>query len=1108
MIKMKRFLRVAMMLTAMFVAVSSFAQVTTSSMSGRVSDNTGALPGATVVVKHIPSGTSYGTVTNNDGRYTIQGMRVGGPYTVEISYVGYHKSKYENIQLYLGETYLLNVRLVEDTKALSGIEVIDQKTLASEKTGASMNIGSGTIAALPTITRQISDFTRLNPQSNGSGNFAGRDSRYNNFTVDGAAFNNNFGLSSGLPGGGSPISIDALEEITVNVSSFDIRQSSFTGANINAVTRSGDNQFKGSVYTFLLPGAFTGSMIGEKEIAGANDAFNQLYGARVGGPIIKDKLFFFVSGEYERKNQPNADMAWSPSTDGVGNAETFTSRTTVADLEAMRTHLMDKYNFDPGTFQNRGNFNTSSYRILARIDWNINKSNKLTLRYNDVKTAADVAVNANSAPNPRGAARNSVSSIAFNNSNYTMDNVVRSITGELNSIVSSKISNKLLVSYTHIADERGSALNGTDGENFPFVDIYKDGQQYMSFGYELFTKHNAVTNNIANITNNMSFYLGSHTVTAGLSFDYLYFKNSYLRYANGYYRYNSMEDFYNNVTPAAYGLTYGYGGNDAPGAELSFGFGAIYVQDEWSVNENFRLTGGVRLELPVYMNKLEDNPSNYKDFVFADGRTIDLAKWPGVKPLVSPRIGFNWDIMGDRSLQLRGGSGLFTGMLPFVWFTNQPTNAGVLQNTVELVGANVPAGLGFEPNYHDVVNGNPSAFPAEPNAGLPGTFCFVDPDFKLPQIWRTNVAVDYQLPYDMVLTLEGVFTKDVNVVVQENINQSDPTSKIIDANGNERDSWWKKDEATGAWAKQNQINPFGYAMMLTNAKKGHQYSITAQLDKKFSYGFNGIIAYTHTVSKDLTTNPGSAANSAWSSNVDLNSLNSPLLSWSNFSIPNRIVGAITYSYEMKKAFGFSIGLYYSGNAQDRYSYTYTNDMNGDGNTADLMYIPKDASEIKLVDKITNNPDGTTTTFTAAQQAAALMEYIDGDSYLSKHKGEYAQRFAAVGPWLNRFDAKVLVNLFTNFGTERRYTLQLSLDARNLGNMFCNTWGTYKTHGLGNYNDIRLLSFSSMENGGDNPTPTFQLNAPNAEAFKQNAAFNANPTISNAWQLLLGIRLIF
>lgn len=1098
---MKKLLRFALLLVTVLFTYSAIGQVTTSSMTGRISGNNETLPGATVIAKHVPSGTTYGTVTNEDGRFTIQGMRVGGPYSVDISYVGFHSTRYENINLKLGETYVLNVKLVEDSQDIAGVEIIGTSSLASEKTGASTNISQESITGLPTITREIGDFTRLNPQSNGRGNFAGRDARYNNFTVDGAAFNNNFGLSSGLPGGGSPISIDAIEEISVNISSYDIRNSNFTGANINAVTKSGDNTFKGTVYSFLKPGAFNGNKIDTTEIKGANDAFKQLYGASIGGPIIKDKLFFFLNGEYESEVYPNSGQAWNPRADESvePSNELLIARTTVSDLQQMKDHLQNTYGYDAGEFQNRPNFKNQSYRILARLDWNINQNNKLTLRYNDVKSTADVSTNRNSAPNPRGSARNSIQSIAFTNSNYIMTNVVRSITGELNSIINNQIANKLLLSYTHIADKRDS-----NSDEFPFVDIYKDGDQYMSFGYELFTKNNAVINNVANITDNISFYLGNHTVTAGLAFDYLYFKNSYLRYALGYYRYASMEDFFNDAKPLAYGLTYGYNNTDAPGAELSFGYGSLYAQDEWSINELFRLTYGLRIEMPFYLNKLDDNPSNYKEYEFKDGRKIDLAKWPNSKPLFSPRVGFNWDVNGDQSFQVRGGSGLFTGLLPFVWFTNQPTNSGVIQNTVELREDRVPEDFNFSTNYKDVIARYPDLFPNAPSDGLPGSLCFVDPEFKLPQVWRSTLAADVKLPWDMIFTVEGVVSKDVNVVMQQNINELDPSGKIIQG-GAERDSWYVKQD-DGSWKKNNRIHKeFSYAMMLSNASKGYQYSITAQLEKKFSFGLEGLVAYTHAVSKDLTTNPGSSANSAWSSNTALNSLNDPELSWSNFSIPHRVLGALTYSHNLDKVFGFSISLYYSGSHQDRYSYTYNKDMNGDGVNSDLMYIPKDASEIVFKD--VTDKEGNIV-MSAADQSAAFMDYIDGDKYLSKHKGEFAQRFGALGPWVNRYDAKVLINLFHDFGTNRNYTLQLSLDFKNVANMFKSTWGVYKTHGLANYNNIRPLKFEGMLDGGETPTPQFTLNASNINSFKNSAKFVNNVTLSNAWSMLLGIRFIF
>lgn len=1110
---MKRFLQIALTTVFVLFTVALNAQVTSSSMSGRVSCTDGTLPGASVVVKHVPSGTIYGTTTNNDGRYTIQGMRIGGPYKVEVSYVGYHNSITEGINLKLGETYILNVNMIEKSQSLESVEIVEQSILASEKTGATTIINSDEILRIPTITREFGDFTRLNPQSNGSGSFAGRDSRYNNYTVDGAPFNNDFGISSGLPGGGTPISIDAIEEIAVNVSSFDIRQSGFTGANINAVTKSGDNQFKGTAYSFLRPTSFVGKTIGEDSIVGLPESMKQLYGVSLGGAIVKDKLFFFVNGEFENEKFPSDEMSWNPSEDGVSDAAAKISRTKISDLDKVKKLLIDKYGFDPGEYQNRANFSTKSYRLLARLDWNINQNNKFTLRYNDVKTMEDNATNGNSGPSnmQRGSRRNSKQSIAFSNSNYVKNNTVRSITGELNSTINNRISNSLIASYTHIADERSSPLDGTRFENMPFVDIWQDGDQYMSFGYELFTKNNTVINDAINITDNMSFYLGNHTITAGISFDYKYFKNSYIRYGTGYYRYNSVDDFINHAkdgigAPIAFSLTYGFNGSEAPGVELNFGYGAIYVQDEWSIKDNLRLTYGIRLEKPFYLNTLEDNKSNYKEIEFAEGRHIDLSKWPNSKISVSPRIGFNWDIIGDRSIIVRGGTGLYTGYLPFAWFTHQPLYTNVIQNTVDYEGD--LSKIKFVDDYHEILNDAELSdyFPqTSDSTNVLNQMCVVDPDFKFPQIWRTNLAVDIKLPFDMVLTLEGLYSKDIYTASQQNINEAEPLNSIVETNGVQRDSWWTKND-DGEWVTSNRINQdIVGAIMLTNGSEGHQYSFTAQLDKKFSYGFSGMLAYTHSISKVTSTNPGDATSAAWSSNVCVNSLNHPELGYANFSVPNRVMGALTYSHELDKAFGFSLSLYYSGSAQDRYSYTYKNDLNGDGNASDLMYIPTGADDINFVDIV--NSEGAVVS-TAAQQAEALMNYINNDKYLSANKGKYAERFAAVGPWINRIDAKALINLFTNFGSDKRYTLQLSLDCYNIGNLFNSTWGVYKYHGLGTYNNIQLVKFTGMEEGGETPTPTYQLNATSVKQFNDNAKFMNNVALSNAWQMLVGVRLIF
>lgn len=468
----KSFFRFLTLLLIVSLSSGLYAQVTTSGIKGRILDqNKQPLPGATVVSVHLPSGTQYGTITNNDGYYQINGMRTGGPYKVDVTYIGYSGATFEGVQLTLGDDYPLNVTLTESSVSLSDVVVQAARTV--ERTGTNTNISSRQIQTMPTISRSINDFTRVSPYAGSGNSFAGRDGRFNNITIDGAAFNNNFGLSSkNLPGGDAqPISLDAIEEISVNVSPFDIRQSNFTGASINAVTKSGDNNLKVSAYTFMRPKSFTGEKVGDKTVANAREREANTYGISIGAPIIKNKLFFFVNGELEKEEYPGIEWRASTTDGSDASAQDKISRATTTDLEDMRNHLINTHNYDPGSYSNFGNFASKNHKIMARVDWNINNNHKFTVRFNDVKSTNDQSVNANSAPNPRSSNRYSTDAMSFNNSNYNFTNYVRSITGELNSKFGSNISNKLLASYTHIQDTRGS-----DSDLFPFVDIYKDGK--------------------------------------------------------------------------------------------------------------------------------------------------------------------------------------------------------------------------------------------------------------------------------------------------------------------------------------------------------------------------------------------------------------------------------------------------------------------------------------------------------------------------------------------------------------------------------------------------------------------------------------------------------
>jgi len=1079
----------------MLGSLVTFAQVTTSGISGKIyGENKLSLPGATVIAVHVPTGTQYATITDADGIYRIPNMKTGGPYKITVSYIGYAAAIKNDVNLELGQTMDINENLSPEAKVISGVVVTSTKNklIDGNRTGASTNIGINQIQSLPSINRSITDFTKLNPQSNGS-NFAGRDGRYNNITIDGANFNNNFGLSTkSLPGGDAqPISLDAIEEINVNVAPFDIRQSNFTGANINAITKSGTNEWSGSVYTYYRDKSFNGKKIEDKELT-LTDQSTMSYGFRLGGPIIKNKLFFFGNVEKEKSSYPG--ISWSPSTDGVGDADNFISRTSESDLSAMQTYLKNTYNYDAGSYKGFGNFASDNYKILGKVDWNINKHNKFVVRYNYVHSTNDQQVNATSAPGTRSTfGRIGEMSMTFSNGNYGFLNTVGSISSELNSVWN-KSANKFLFTYTKIRDTRSS--NSSD---FPFVDIYKDGNPYMSFGYELFTKDNDVINNVLTLTDNFNYYLGKNTFTVGASFDKLYFGNSYKRYGTSYYRFASLDDFYNGAAPTTFGLTYPYPGNDGY-ARLNFGYGAVYAQDEYRVADNLKITGGVRFEVPMYFDELTSNQA-ISDLTFKnldnEDMTINVGEWPETKVTVSPRLGFNWDVKGDKSIQLRGGTGIFTGRLPFVWFTNQPTNSGTLQNTVEITKADQLAGLTFNPDpfYH---LSNTELFPTTVSSKAPGTIAVVDRKFKMPQVWRNNIAADFQLPwYNMVFTVEGIYSKDVNGVIQYNANLKS-TESTFSGPDNRARYLFLNDGKT----YDNKLNPVSSAMVLTNTKNnGYSYSLTAQLTKPFSEGLSGFLAYTYTGAKDLTSNPGSAAASAWASNPTVFTQNAPGLSYSQFAVPHRLVGSLSYHKEYLKHLGTTVSLYYQGSSQGRLDYIYSNDMNGDGNAADLMYIPKDESEIIFTD-ITKKVDGqTVVVFTADDQMAAFWKYVDQDKYLTEHKGEYAERYGVVMPWLNRYDVKILQDVFTKFG-DKKHTLQISLDLLNISNLLNSNWGVYKKQTLGSY-DITLLKYVKANSDG---VPTYQMNYTGSNL--PTSTYTPVLSTSSTWGAQIGIRYLF
>ncbi len=1083
------------LLTLLVTTFTVFGQVTTSAISGLVKDSKGEVSiGATVKAVHTPSGTSYSSQTNVDGRFYMPNMRTGGPYNLEVTYVGYHPQKYSDINLVLGETYKMTITLSSTSEVLTEVVVTAQGSkLNNNKTGASTNVSTEQLTALPTISRSVTDFTRLTPQANGNG-FAGRDGRYNNLQIDGANFNNGFGLSSNpLPGGSSqPISIDAIEEVQINIAPYDVRQSGFTGAGINAVTRSGTNNFKGSAYTFYRNENYNGNNVNGVKLPAFTESKNLVYGARIGGPIIKDKLFFFANYENESSTYPGIN--WIATRPGVTGSNV--SRTTAVDLERVRNYLLSTYNYDPGAYENFANdFQDKSNKFLARLDWNINNKNKFTIRYTQVEGTSDQTTSSTSSPNPRpSSSRIGSNSLAFENSQYQFKNIVRSVTGELNTTLSSSLSNQFLATYSRIQDTRS-----TPGADFPFVDIQSGGDSYMSFGTELFSKNNDLINNNYSFVNNLTYLKGNHTFTGGVSFELQNFGNSFQRYATSYYRYASVDDFINNANPTQFGLTYPYEGQD-PYSKINFGLAGAYIQDKININDKFDLTLGLRAELPIYLNDLTPNPSIDALYLSAtDGTqtTYSSGEWPKSRLMVSPRVGFNYDVFGDRTLKVRGGTGVFAGRVPFVFLTNMPSGSGVIQNVLDGIPTSALSSITFNPDAQYWLNNGPSnVFIKTPNAGAPGSFALVDRDFKMPMVWRSSLGADYAIPNtNLIATADLLYTKDINAVYQFNTNRRAATMRM-NYSGDTRDFW------NSTNVKYNSALS-GDAVVLSNTDKGNSYTLTGGLSMPSNRGLFGSVFYTYSMSKDVSANPGSSAGSAWSNNYSINDPNELLLGYSQYAIPHRVIANLSYKFEYLNHLGTTVSLFYEGAAQNRFAYTYNGDLNKDGVSNDLLYIPANSSDLTF-DPIMS---GGNVLFTAAQQKDAFDKFVNNDKALKDAKGGYVERNAGLYPWFNKFDFRLLQDVFTDIKGKKN-SLQLSVDIKNLGNLLSNKWGVYQQLNSGSSFNYALLKVASVSAAG---VPTFNMitikDATGATVMPE-TAFRDNVSLSSTWSMQIGLRYIF
>ncbi len=1095
---------------SMFASV--FAQVTSSGISGRITSGNESLPGAAVVAVHVPSGTQYGTVTNADGRFSLQGMRTGGPYKVDVSFVGYAKASFTDITLSLGESFVLNASLKESNATVGEVTVVGIKSSPynSERNGAAINITSRQINSLPTVSRSINDITRLTPQANGN-QIGGGNYRQNYITVDGAQFNNAFGIGGNMPGNGSPISLDALDQISVNITPFDVRQSGFIGASVNAVTRSGNNEFTGSAYTFMKNEKYAGNKVGDATPFTRNPSDYNLKGFRVGGPIIKNKLFFFVNYENEKNTVPGPPRVAATPTAPADYVKNI-ARPTVADMDMMSKYLLDTYGYETGPYQGYSQESPRS-KFLARIDWNISQNHKLNVRYSNSNgkspsypsTSFSPFQNAQIPYQSTSGNRQSMDAMWYQNSGYYQETNFSSLSAELNSTFGGgKFANTLRYTYSYQDEPRS-----TVGKLFPFVDIMKDGRAYASFGTELFSYGNLRQVKTTTISDDFTWSMGKNKFTLGAQIEKNNTKNGYMRFGSSFYIFNSWDDFTSGTAlPKNFGQTF----SNTPGyaqafPSFKFSQSSAYLQDEININSKLKIVAGFRVDLPTYPDPAPEHPM-IAGLTFGENK-YSTATLPKSRLMLSPRLGFNYNIKDDRSLVLRGGTGVFTGRIPFVWIVSQVGDAGMLQTTQLFTGTSVPGPFKPEINAY-----YPTTQPAIGTV-VPTSFTIISDNFKMPQTWKSSIALDAKLPFGLKGTLEGIYNKDFNSAffANEGIKGGAPMNiagypdnRIIypytstATNGNkyyQLVSTDGKTVTTGLPAGGNGVTP----IVMENANGGYYYSVTAKLEKSFEKGFSAMIAITHSEAKNLVDGSGDQPFSSWSGNSNVNGSNSKELSYASYVTPTKLISSISYRIEYLKSMATSFSLFYEGGAQGRFSYTYSSNFVRDGGALNLLYVPKNASEITFVDQ-TVTVNGAPSLWTAAAQSTAFFAYVDQDKYLRTRLGKYTERNGAVTPWRNTFDMKVTQDFFIKVGGKRN-TIQLSLDILNLGNLINKNWGLADYY---NQSSILVNTNNSSVVAGGTVKPTFRLN-PYNNAMISNTYSNSI-SYGSTYSMQLGIRYIF
>jgi Carboxypeptidase regulatory-like domain len=1055
--------------------------VTTGAMNGIVTDQQGvAVPEANIVAMHVPTGTEYRAFSRSGGVYNLPNLRVGGPYRLTVTAIGFEPNTQDIENLNLGQNLHVDVQLKRQAVQLAEVEAVGErdKVLNAGRTGAATFIGPELVDALPSIKRSTRDLTRLDPRSDGNFSFGGRNWLYNDISLDGSYFNNPFGLDDPAPGGqtnAEPVPYDAVEQVEVSVAPFDVRQGGFTGASINTVTKSGNNDLRANVYSFYRNDELEGNTVrGSPVVANPSLSYVQS-GLALSGPIIRNKLFFYVNGELERTDDPGSNFVASrPGVTGFG-----VSRVDAATMDAISDRLRDQYGYETGPYQGYIH-ETDNNKILAKIDWNVNANNNLTFRWNYLDAKRDLP------PHPfvfsfqntgRGPNENS---LPFRNAGYNINNDLNSFALELNSR-GGRFANRFFASYNRFRDFRAPF-----SAPFPTIEIGQGGVTFTTAGHEPFSIHNILDQDVWQFTNNFTWFKGRHAFTLGGNFEHFGFFNSFNIFRNGVFflppppasigtTFSSVSDFMNATdpnNPNQIDLNGLIGTGPFKGENIDVGQLSFYLQDEFVVTPRFNLIYGLRLDMPMYFTDPVDNPFS-RNLVARDENgnpeTVDQSHLAGTQVMFSPRVGFNWNASGDRKTQIRGGTGIFTGRVPFVWVGNVISNPG------------------SNPNLYPISS---TQIPTKDDAILQTSFDLnaMDPNFKYPQVWTTDLAIDQQLGSGFLGTLEGIYSNDLKGVFVRNADLVAPVRTLPDGR-----------PYYGGFGN-SELNPDGGAgiYVIDNTSLGYSFNITAQLRKAFRFGLNASVAYSYTQAQNALRST-EIASVLWQSQPTPGDPNVPVSAPSEFGHKHRIVGAATYAKQWSRALRTQVGVFvevadgnrFAGSGGNRYSFIYSGDVNGDGQGGnDLIYIPRNQSEIVLEPFV----DVSGNTISVADQWNRLNAFIEQDPYLSKHRGQIAERFGAVNPWYNDVDLRVLQD-FSFGGGGRRHTFQLSVDVLNIGNLIDSDWGVRE-----------VASSSATSPLSLSPTTPFDANgAPVLRFNGTSQTFVADPGLLSRWRAQLGVR---